>query len=300
MQEEIGFYYIINHGISRDLIDAAIEQVRLLHGLPMEEKLKLKVDERTTGYVPIKSTIYVTTDAGDNSQYDLNENYRIVRDRSEDHPSVIAGRRFTGPNKWPSAEILPDFKTVMLQYYAAMEALGHPMLPLYALALDLPSDYFDELFTDPTWLTRNVHYPATKPEDNQFGISPHTDHGFITMLPISKVPGLEVKTQAGDWMTADYVEDALIVNSGDFFKKWTNGRFIATPHRVIAPKEERYISAFFYNPNWDVRSEPLPSCVNEDHPAQFEVTSFLDHLCNYVDRNYKKSSGGEAKDPAVS
>jgi isopenicillin N synthase-like dioxygenase len=99
VQEEIGFYYIINHGISRDLIDAAIEQVRLLHGLPMEEKLKLKVDERTTGYVPIKSTIYVTADAGDNSQYDLNENYRIVRDRSEDHPSVIAGRRFTGPNK---------------------------------------------------------------------------------------------------------------------------------------------------------------------------------------------------------
>ncbi len=147
-----------------------------------------------------------------------------------------------------------------------MENLGRSLLPLYARALELPADYFDALFTDPTWLTRNVHYPPAEAKENQFGISPHTDHGFITLLPISKVPGLQVKTQKGDWITAKYIEDALIVNSGDFMKLWTNGRFIATPHRVIAPETERYISAFFYNPNWDVRSDPLPSCVCEALP----------------------------------
>ena len=304
IQEEIGFYYIVNHGLSAELIQRAIEQVRGLHSLPMADKLKLKVDEDTTGYVPINSTIYVTTDAGDNDQYDLNENYRIVRERKADHPSIQAGRRFTGPNKWPPQDLLPDFKSTMLEYYNAMENLGRALLPLYARALDLAPDYFDELFTDPTWLTRNVHYPAAPAKDNQFGISPHTDHGFITLLPVSKVPGLEVKTQTGEWMTGDYVEGAMIVNSGDFMQKWTNGRFIATPHRVLAPKEERYISAFFFNPNWDVRSEPLPSCVSAEAPAQFDVTTFHEHLCNYVDRNYSKSSGGQAdeqtSDPAVS
>jgi isopenicillin N synthase-like dioxygenase len=300
VQEEIGFYYIVNHGVSADLIQNAIDQVRALHALPMDEKLKLKVDEDTTGYVPIKSTIYVTTDAGENDQYDLNENYRIVRERPLNHPSILASRRFTGPNKWPSIDLLPDFKSVMLDYYTAMENLGRSLLPLYARALELAPDYFDDLFTDPTWLTRNVRYPTVNAEDNQFGISPHTDHGFITLLPVSKVPGLEVKTQAGDWMTGEYIEGAMIVNSGDFMQKWTNGRFIATPHRVIAPKEERHISAFFFNPNWDVRSDPLPSCFNDEHLPKFEVTTFHEHLCNYVDRNYTKSTGGQAQDPSVS
>jgi len=245
IQEKIGFYYIINHGVASDLINAAVGQVQALHSLPMEEKLKVKVDKDTTGYIPIKSTMYVTTDAGKNDNYDLNENYRIVRERKIDHPSILAGRRFSGPNKWPNSDLLPDFKNIMLKYYSAMESLGRNMLPLYARALDLAPDYLNGFFTDPMWFTRNVHYPAMKAEENQFGISPHSDHGFITLLPVSKVPGLEVKTQDGNWISGDYVEDAIIVNSGDFMKKWTNGRFIATPHRVLPPRKDRYISVFF-------------------------------------------------------
>ena len=297
IQKQIGFYYIINHGVATDLIDNAIIQVSELHSLPMPEKMKLKVDKDSTGYIPIKSTMYVTTDVGKNDRYDLNENYRIVRERSADHPSIRAGRRFTGPNKWPDQSLLPNFKHVMLEYFAAMENLGHLMLPLYARALNLEPDYFDEFFTDPMWFTRNVHYPVMEAEENQFGISPHSDHGFITLLPVSKTPGLEVKTQGGEWITGDYVKDAIIVNSGDFMNKWTNGQFIATPHRVVPPKEERYISAFFFNPNWDVLSSPLPSCIDSEHLNKFEVISFYDHLCNYVDKNYSQSTGGEAKDP---
>lgn len=300
IQEEVGFYYIVNHGVSSSLIDRAINQVQELHSLPLSKKLELKVDKDTTGYIPIKSTMYVTTDAGKNDRYDLNENYRIVRERPPDHPSIIAGRRFTGPNKWPSVELLPDFKNVMLEYYAAMESLGHAMLPFYARALDLPVNYFAEFFTDPMWFTRNVHYPAIQAKKNQFGISPHSDHGFITLLPLSKVPGLEVKTQDGRWISGGYVKDAIVVNSGDFMKKWTNGRFIATPHRVLPPKEDRYISAFFFNPNWDAMSLPLPTCIDGQDSKNYQVTSFYDHLCNYVDSNYTKSSGGNAKDPAVS
>ena len=299
IQEKIGFYYIINHGVASDLINEAVGQVQALHSLPMEEKLKVKVDKDTTGYIPIKSTMYVTTDAGKNDNYDLNENYRIVRERKIDHPSILAGRRFSGPNKWPNSDLLPDFKNIMLKYYSAMESLGRNMLPLYARALDLAPDYLDGFFTDPMWFTRNVHYPAMKAEENQFGISPHSDHGFITLLPVSKVPGLEVKTQDGNWISGNYVEDAIIVNSGDFMKKWTNGRFIATPHRVLPPRNDRYISAFFFNPNWDVLSSPLPSCIDEHDPNKFEIISFYDHLCDYVDKNYTQSSGGHAKDPAA-
>ena len=125
IQEKIGFYYLVNHGIDGDLIDAAIKQIEELHSLPIEEKLKLKVDENAAGYVPIKSTIYVTSDVAKNDKYDLNENYRIVRDRNPDHPSILAGRRYTGPNKWPNSKLLPNFKNTMLELLSKMESLGY-------------------------------------------------------------------------------------------------------------------------------------------------------------------------------
>lgn len=298
IQEEIGFYYIVNHGIAPAVIVAAYDQVEKFHDLPLAQKLKLQVNERSVGYVPIRSTVYVTSDVNDNTRKDLNENFRLVRERPDDHPSIRAGRRFNGPNQWPSPELLPDFRSAMLAYYNAMENLAFRMLSLYALALGLDENYFDKMFTDPLWLTRNVHYPPEEAEENQFGISPHTDHGFITLLPISKVPGLEVKCQEGGWIPARYVEDALIVNSGDFMKMWTNERFIATPHRVLAPAEDRYISAFFYNPNWDARCDPLPGCAGPENPPKYQAVTMLDHVCNYVDRNYTQSAGGQQADKA--
>lgn len=299
IQEEIGFYYLTNHGVPPGLITAAYAQIEAFYALPLDEKMKLKVDPGTGGYVPIKSTVYVTSEVNDNTKKDLNENFRLVRERPADHPSVLAKRPFSH-NKWPDPVLLPDFKPAMIAYYQEMENLGRALLPLYALSLGLEADYFDPFFTDPTWTTRNSHYPPMAAEENQFGISPHTDHSFITLLPISEIPGLEVKSQTGEWIKARYIPDALIVNSGDFMKKWTNGRFLATPHRVHPPAQDRYISAFFFNPTWDVMSEPLPGCAGPDNPPAFEVTNFIDHISNYVNRNYPKSSGGSQADDEFS
>jgi len=300
IQEDIGYYCVINHGIGAEVISNAIGQVRQFYDLALEERMKLSVDERSTGYVPLKSSVYVTSPLGDNDAAirDLNENFRLVRERPLDHPSIQAGRRFTGPNKWPPVALLPDFKARMLSYYGAAEILGRALLPLYAGALGLADNYFDPYFDDPTWLTRNVHYPPDAPKENQFAASPHRDHSFLTILPMSPISGLQFQTAGGEWMAPEYLENAIVVNSGEFMENWTNGRFIASPHRVLAPGQDRYIIAFFFNPTWDVVSNPLPGCVTPDRPAQFTPIRFLDHLCNYVDGNYAKSSGGTLDDQA--
>jgi isopenicillin N synthase-like dioxygenase len=295
-QEEIGFYYLTNHGIAAELVAAAMDQVKQFHALPVDDKLALKVDERGPGYVPFKSTVYVTSSLADNSTRDLNANFRLVRERPADHPSIVAKRRFAGPNKWPSADLLPDFKRIMLEYYAQLEELGRSLLPVYARALNLPIDYFDAMFTDPYWTTRNVHYPKIAPDKNQFAAGPHRDNGFITILPVSSIPALEVMTTAGDWIPVVHVKDSMLVNSGEFMNVWTNGRFIATPHRVLPPGQERHQIAFFYNPNWDVVSDPLPTCVGPDNPPRFKPTQYLEHYCNYVDGNYTRVSGGGTLD----
>ena len=57
VQEKIGFYYLINHGVSADLIQKALKQVRLFHSQPLKEKLKLKVDEEEPFLIEVPNTI---------------------------------------------------------------------------------------------------------------------------------------------------------------------------------------------------------------------------------------------------
>ena len=294
LQEGVGYYALTNHGVSADLFARALAQIKAFHALPLDQKMALKVDAIDTGYVPIASSVYVTSPLNENTEADLNENFRLVRERPADHPSIAAKRRFTGPNKWPSETVLPDFKSTMLEYYGALEELGRSLLPLYAKALELPADFFEADFDDPTWMTRNIRYPASKPRQNQFAAAPHRDHSFLSFLPMSDIPGLEFQTHDGQWIAPPFRDDAILVNAGEFMERWSNGRFIATPHRVLAPPRERHMMVFFFNPRWDVMSTALPSCVGPSYPTPAEPIAFLDHLCNYIDRNY----AGLDKSPA--
>jgi isopenicillin N synthase-like dioxygenase len=279
-QENVGFYFAINHTVPRELIDRTHANLKRFFDLPEEEKRKHK------NYIPPLSTIYVSSTVNENTKPDLNEMLRLVRERPDDHPAIKAGFPYHGPNQWPDEHLLPGWKEEMLEYYDAMEALGEKMLPLYARALELPADYFDGLFDDPVWSTRNQHYMPSSSEENQFGIAPHRDHGFITLLPVTETPGLEILTQSGRWLPANWVEGAIIVNTGEFLNRWTNGRFMATPHRVLPVKKDRYSLAFFYSPTWDTVADPMPSCVSPDNPPQFKPVRFLDYRVWYINQNY--------------
>tara|TARA_B100000809_G_C15105768_1_gene518676 strand:- start:871 stop:1863 length:993 start_codon:yes stop_codon:yes gene_type:complete len=290
IQENIGFYVVVNHGVPRPVLERAHAELEAFFSLPLEEKLQLKINEKSVGYIPSQSTVYVTSVVNENTQPDLNETITIARERLPNDPAILAGSRFVGPNQWP--EDLPNFRPAMIAYQEAVSVLGYAMLPLYARALDLPDDYFSNFFTEPMWWTRNTYYPAAEPRKNQFGISPHCDHGFITMLPMSGVPGLQVLGPNRDWIPAKPVQDGIIVNTGEFLHRWSNGRFLATPHRVIAPDRPRYSMAMFFNPNADTLAEPLNTCVSADRPRAFEPVAMIDYMSWYVDSNYKRHAGG--------
>lgn len=297
-QEDVGFFYIVNHGVPKHLITGAYGALRRFFAMPTEEKLKLRVTAQSVGFVPAKSTVYVTSTVNANTKPDLNEVVLYTRERGPGHPRH--GERFHGPNPWPDETVLPGFRDTMLAYYDAAEALGRSLLPVYARALDLPADWFDPYFEDPMWTTRNGWYPgALDAEENQFGLSPHRDHSFITLLPLSEEPGLQILTPGGEWIAAEQIEDAIIVNTGEFMHRWTNGRFIATPHRVVPPKHDRYSIAFFFNPTCDTMAEPLPTCISEENPPRFEPVSMRDYLAWYIDRNFSKDGGGRQEEYAA-
>src|SRR3954468_10985209 len=51
--ENVGFFYAAGHGVPEELIDRAFAASRRFHALPLEEKLKLRLNENNIGYLLI-------------------------------------------------------------------------------------------------------------------------------------------------------------------------------------------------------------------------------------------------------
>lgn len=62
-------------------------------------------------------------------------------------------------------------------------------------------------------------------------------------------------------------------------RRWTNGLFKSTLHRVVnTTGKERFSCAFFFEPNFSTRVECLPCCVTEDRSAAYPPTTAGEHL----------------------
>src|SRR5262249_57917145 len=81
---------------------------------------------------------------------------------------------------------------------------------------------------------RTAHHPPQEAmADDEFGIAPHTDTSFLTLLAPNDVPGLSIRRRDGSWMDAPAVPGAFVVNGGQLLLRWTNDVFLATPHPAI-------------------------------------------------------------------
>ncbi len=195
---EIGFYFIVNHGIAREKIAGMFAEVKRFHAQPVEKKLELKLDQHNTGYLPMRGNTLRTSTVQTGTKANLNEAFFVKREMAPDHPDVLSGRRFRGLNRWPD---LPGFRDTVVDYCNEMERLVQKMVRLYARALDLPANWFDTAFAEPMFSMRMTHYPPQDgPVDDEFGLAPHTDTSFLTLLAPNEVPGLSIRTQSGNWI----------------------------------------------------------------------------------------------------
>ena len=70
------------------------------------------------------------------------------------------------------------------------------------------------------------------------------------MLAREEVPGLAVRLPSGEWLAPPVIPGTLLVNLGNMMKRWSNDRFLSTPHGVLNDSgTDRYSIAFFYSPN---------------------------------------------------
>ncbi len=283
---EVGFYFIVNHGVPMPLVREAFAQAARFHALPLERKMQIRIDRHNVGYLPMKGDTLRTSVVQTVTRPNLNEALFVAREMVADHPDVRADRHFRGVNQWPAD--LPGFRETIVGYCAAMERLVGRLMPLYAAALDLPPTYFDIPFREPQYKLRITHYPPQEAAaDDEFGIAPHTDTSFLTLLAPNDVPGLSIRTQDGKWIDAPPVPGAYIVNGGQLLQRWTNDTFLATPHRAVNRGiGERYALAFFCDSAIDWPIASVPTTVGPDRPPKYPTTYYTDYMALYQKRTY--------------
>ena len=291
--EGVGFFIIVNHGVPRPLIERTFAEARRFHAQPYETKMALRMNEHNNGYMAMGRYAVWTSEVNANDKPDLNEAFFIKRERAADDPLLRSGRRFVGPNRWP--DDLPGFREAVLAYTDAVDALGRRLLPVCAVALDLPPDYFDAAFAESQFSFRLSHYPPVTAAPNQFGIAPHTDANFLTFLAQTEVPGLQLRLPSGSWLDVPYVADSYAVNAGDMMHRWTNGRFKSTPHRAVPPVgRDRYAIPFFLGPHVDTVIACLPTCQSAADPPRFPPITYDAYLRWWYDANYSAAVQDEA------
>lgn len=280
--ENVGFYFIVNHGVTPAQMAAVFAQAARFHALPLEVKQALKVNEHQIGYMPYKGYTSRSSRIHQNTQPNLNAAYFLKRDLAPDHPEVLAGRRYRGLNQWPDPAVLPRFRETLVEYCQAIEATALGLLPIYARALELPDGFFEAAFREPQYSLRLTHYPPVPEdtiEDNQFALAPHTDSSFMTLLPQNQVPGLAIRLTTGEWVEPPPLPGSYLVNTGDMMRRWSNHRFLSTPHRVVHREtRDRYAAPFFFDCAIDAVMECFPSCVSADNPALHEPTTYTEYM----------------------
>lgn len=288
--EDVGFYFIVNHGVPQALIDSVFAEAARFHAQPLEEKLKLKINGHNIGYLPVRGSVTRHSKINAGNKPNVNEAFFAKRDLAPDHPDVVAGLPFRGMNQWPAD--LPGFRETVVAYQTAMEKLALSLVPLYALALGLSADWFDDKFLDPMFTLRMSHYPAVdRVEENEFGLAPHSDTSFMTLLAQNKIPGLSIMLPNGKWVDAPALEGSFLVNGGDMLRRWTNERFLATPHRVVnVSGRERYAIPFFFDCNYRAVMECIPTCTGPENPPKYPAITYPEYMEWYRNLNYGQTA----------
>lgn len=291
--EHIGFFYLAGHGIDDALVQRTFAASERFHALPLERKLALKLDQYNVGYLPVNASTQRHSTVHKATKPNENESFFVIHDRPLDHPDVVSGKPLRGRNYWP--EGLPGFREDVVAYFNAMNALGQKMLPAFAVALDMPADYFTPLFSDINHATlRMLHYPPTRGGDNAFGQGPHTDNSFLTILARSEVPGLGVRLPSGEWLTPPIIDGTFLVNLGNIMRRMSNDLFQSTPHGVVVDGErDRYSLAYFHSPNPYRTIEVLPSCQSDANPPRYEPAIYADLIMEFFRANYAHQEGHE-------
>ncbi|RBP84851.1 2OG-Fe(II) oxygenase [Marinomonas rhizomae] len=279
---EIGFFYLINTGIPKELMAALMREAKRFFNQPQVIKnsidIKNSINHRGYGNIGEEQLDEV-------GHADWKETFDMALDFPKDHPLAVKYPTAYGPNQNPSD---PATLEVLQEYYVQAFQVAQKLLTAMAEALSLKSDFFVRGFKDHVTVLRMIHYPPRPANEHDNGAGAHTDYGCVTLLLQDQIGGLQVKNRQGEWVDATPIDNALVVNIGDLMQRWTNDEYVSTAHRVRASLADvhRYSFPFFVEPDYETKVECVPSCATIEKPAKYESILSGDWIQSRFDATY--------------
>ena len=273
-----GFFQVVNHGIAQSTVDRLMSESRAFFALPDAEKQAIsRTAQNPWGFFDRELT-------------------KNTRDWKQIYDYGPGSGEEMQP-QWPAMR--PGFRDSVLTYYAACEALAFRLLIALAGNLGVTANRLLVGFVPQhSSFLRLNYYPRcpaperpegmATPKRGHLGINHHTDAGAITLLLQDSQPGLEVYRD-GHWHLVEPRADAIVVNVGDIVQVWSNDRYKAALHRVIANADhERFSVPFFFSPAYGTDYAPLPTTIDSSTPAHYRSINWGEF--------YRKRAAGDYAD----
>ncbi|KAF4771406.1 hypothetical protein N7455_007890 [Penicillium solitum] len=246
--ENAGFFTLVDHGISKEEIEAQFAISKAFFDLPAEEKAKTPHNPKTNNGWEYKAQLRAST-----GTYDQKESLWLQRN-----------------SDWPSDGDVPQFRESTSQFMSKCAGISDQVLSCFAIALGFGEDYFrtanDPNQADCLTQLRLIHYPASENAVGTWRAGSHTDIGCLTLLfqrdgedGLEICPGRESHSSfaSGDVFTPLPAETGpIVVNIGDMLMAWSDDRLKSNYHRVrakeVGKSPSRYSIAYFNQARRDI------------------------------------------------
>ncbi|XP_030491216.2 1-aminocyclopropane-1-carboxylate oxidase [Cannabis sativa] len=277
--ENWGFFELMNHGISRELLDTVERLTKEHYRQCMEQRFKDMV--KSKGLEAVQSEID-----------DL------------DWESTFFLRHLPTSNLSQIPDLDQNYRDVMKEFAGEIEKLAEQLLDLLCENLGLEKGYLKNAFygsKGPTFGTKVSNYPPCPKPELIKGLRAHTDAGgLILLFQDDKVSGLQL-LKDGEWIDVPPMRHSIVINLGDQLEVITNGKYKSVMHRVIAQSDGNRMSiASFYNPGSDAVIFPAPALLEEAAANEGQSESRAIVYPKFVFEDYMKLYAGlkfQAKEP---
>lgn len=258
-----GFFYVTNHGLSREEIEAQFQVGNRFFDLPAGDKQPWKFES------------------------DLFAGWRSLEDTSkavgvtswEQYLVMVGESRRNQSGLWVPESTLPGFRQEALKFAAKANEIAVKLLSCFEEALQLQPGFFAQHLN---WRDKDCrtlfgwnHYPDPVEQGlqpNQLRLLPHADTDVITLLfqrpgeaGLEILPGKDADRHASDdpsgkdtyglngawtggipqgrWTRMDPIPGAITVNIGNMLMRLSDNLLKSTYHRVRAPLPDETLGA---------------------------------------------------------
>ncbi|XP_054819191.1 1-aminocyclopropane-1-carboxylate oxidase-like [Prosopis cineraria] len=247
--ENWGFFELVNHGISLELLDAVERLTKEHYRKCMERRFKEFVERKAIEGIQAE-----------------------VKDM--DWESTFFLRHLPDSNFSEIPDLTDEYRKLMKEFAEQIRKLAEELHDLLCENLGLEKGYLKKVFRGsrgPTFGTKVANYPPCPNPKLVKGLRAHTDAGGIILLfQDDKVSGLQL-LKDGQWIDVPPMRHSIVINLGDQIEVITNGKYRSVEHRVITQANGTRMSvASFYNPGSDAVIHPAPPLIEgkEDETNQ--------------------------------